>query len=381
MKILGIETSCDETAVCILDASGSDTQPVFKVLGNALFSQIKTHAQYGGVFPALAKREHALNLTPLLQKALEEAGLYKQTTHAKNHELEKELQTLLEREPGLFEAFIELFNQIQKPDIEAIAVTAGPGLEPALWVGINFALALGKAWNIPVYPTNHMAGHILSPLLSGESIEFPALAFLISGGHTELVEMNSWLSYKVIGKTRDDAVGEAFDKVARILDLPYPGGPEISKLAAEARAENIVSEFSLPRPMLKSPDLDFSFSGIKTAVLYTAKKCTPLSPEQKKSLALEFENAVTEVLITKVSKVLEQQEVKTLILGGGVIANTFIRESFIELNKKFPETKLLIPAKDLATDNAVMIAMAGYINIKNGQQPAQAIMAQGNMSL
>lgn len=386
MKILGIETSCDETAVCVVEAGGPQFEPGFKVLGNALFSQIAIHAQYGGVFPGLAKREHAKNLTPLLENALTDAGMFKKIDHTEiSHTAE--LEKILSREIDLFSHLKPFLETTQKPDIDAIAVTAGPGLEPALWVGISFALAIGKEWNIPVYPTNHMAGHILSPLLEQNVLEFPVLALLISGGHTELVTMESWMKYKVIGQTRDDAVGEAFDKVARLLSLPYPGGPEISRLAGEAREKNITPSFSLPRPMIKTPDYDFSFSGIKTAVLYLVKKIKEdnksdeLTEQQKLEIALEFETAVTDVLLAKTKKYLEGNEVKTLILGGGVTANKNIREAFTEMATQFLSTKLLIPTKDLSTDNAVMIAIASYFDIQSGKQPATAISAKGNMSL
>jgi N6-L-threonylcarbamoyladenine synthase len=283
----------------------------------------------------------------------------------------------------------------------------GPGLEPALWVGINFARALGIAWNIPVIPANHMEGHVISPLLSKEGmpkagVVFPALALLISGGHTELVLIKNWLKYEVIGQTRDDAVGEAFDKVARLLSLPYPGGPEISKLAEEARIAHTTPQIKLPRPMLHTDDFDFSFSGIKTSVLYALRKNYPtptldelrsplpksggagvgfIPDEVKKSTALEFENAVTEVLVAKTQKAIEHYGIKTLILGGGVIANTHIRKSFQKLVEEYPETNLLIPDVSHSTDNAVMIAAAGYLNILAGAKHSDVITAQGNLAL
>ena len=429
MKILGIETSCDETAVCVMEAEGNIQNPSFKVLGDALNSQIKIHAEYGGVFPAIAKREHAKNLVPLLRKALGEAKkIFPQPPLEKEGE-EKlapfppyargdrgemrldNLQKILTREPGLFEATKEFLETTNKPDIDFISVTAGPGLEPALWVGINFAIALGEAWGIPVLPSNHMEGHIASPLLSnhpptsitpasghpsykqeGMKIEFPALALLISGGHTELVLAKKWLSYEVIGKTKDDAVGEAFDKVARILGLPYPGGPEISKLAEKARAslstlsrgemsEGQRGAIKFPRPMLRTDDFNFSFSGLKTAVLYAAKKEGDLNDQTKKAFALEFEDAVTEVLITKTKKALEQYEIKTLILGGGVTANRHIRESFEKMIGDYPDTNLLIPDPKHSTDNALMIAVAGYINWLGGKRGEKNFVAEGNLSL
>jgi N6-L-threonylcarbamoyladenine synthase len=391
MKILGIETSCDETAVCIVEAEGSLQQPTFKILGDALFSQAKIHEEYGGVFPMLAKREHTKNIGPLLEMALRDAGLYKEipphpssTSPFKGGDvLLTKLQKILEREQGLFEVVKNIIEKIEKPDIDYISVTAGPGLEPALWVGINFAQALGEAWNISVLPTNHMEGHIVSPLLSHEEnkIKFPALALLISGGHTELVLIKNWLEYTVIGKTRDDAVGEAFDKVARLLSLPYPGGPHISKLAEEARLAHTTPVVKLPRPMITTKDYDFSFSGIKTAVLYALKIIPDITLEIKKEFALEFENAVTEVLISKAKKAMEAFTIKTLILGGGVVANTYIRKEFQNMVREFGDVKLLIPAIKDSTDNAVMIAAAAYLHILSGTRASTEIKAQGNLSL
>ncbi|MEK7062600.1 MAG: tRNA (adenosine(37)-N6)-threonylcarbamoyltransferase complex transferase subunit TsaD [Patescibacteria group bacterium] len=376
MIILGIETSCDETAVSVVRAEGSVEKPVFKVLGSALVSQIKLHAEYGGVYPNLAKREHIKNLPIVLDKALKDA-------------------------------------KIKIKNIDAIAVTVGPGLEPALWTGINFAQDLSREWGVPLIPTNHMEGHIASVLLSKtdenpkfeapnnkprtkasfirgrriqnsnietqNKIKFPAIALLISGGHTELVYLKSWQEKEIIGETKDDAVGEAFDKVARMLGLPYPGGPEISKLAEDARSKNLHLETKFPRPMIHSGDLNFSFSGLKTAVLYylrdmgfSALSPLPLtrggvggevvSDKLKLSVAREFEDAVVEVLVSKSRQAILKFNPKTFIVGGGVIANYKIRESFENLKEEFSDLILRIPEKDLATDNAVMIAMAGYFS-------------------
>ncbi|HYC83135.1 MAG TPA: hypothetical protein VEB60_01135, partial [Candidatus Paceibacterota bacterium] len=224
MRILAIETSCDETGISIIDCKGGLEAPAFSVLAHAISSQIELHAQWGGVVPNLAKREHERNLIPVLKQALEEAGLEKPGAIALN---EEEIKDCLVREQELASFFLAYIPTIEPPIIDAIAVTAGPGLEPALWTGINFARALSLAWRKPLIPVNHMEGHIVSPLLEPEaSVAFPALALLVSGGHTELVLMREWLDYEVIGQTKDDAVGEAFDKVARMLDLPYPGGPQ-----------------------------------------------------------------------------------------------------------------------------------------------------------
>jgi tRNA A37 threonylcarbamoyltransferase TsaD len=324
MKILSIETSCDETAVSIIEATGDIHHPKFTILGNALYSQISVHAEYGGVFPALAKREHTQNLVPMLKLATELAfekdsnilNSNSSTTNIPEITKEKRLQILeiLSKENDLGDQLLNFLDTHEVFDVDAIAVTQGPGLEPALWVGISFAKALAIALRKPLIPINHMEGHIVSVLMESNeqsdsiegdnkntngdnkdcdnkeigntdsdcsgAIQFPALALLISGGHTELVLSKNWHQYEVIGQTVDDAVGEAFDKVARIMNLPYPGGPKISKLAAESRTENVCEKVKgdtgtypwiLPRPMLKSPDFNFSFSGLKTAVLYAVK--------------------------------------------------------------------------------------------------------------
>jgi N6-L-threonylcarbamoyladenine synthase len=393
MIILGIETSCDETAISILNATGDTENLKFDVLSNLILSQIKIHAEYGGVFPDLAKREHVKNIIPLMEAALKEAKLFKEKTTGNSatenfspETLEK-VQKILERETGLYEKVIELATKIEKPSIDRIAVTYGPGLEPALWVGINVAKVLGLLWNIPVIPVNHMEGHISSVILSLETpVQFPALALLISGGHTELVQIEDWMKYKIIGETRDDAVGEAFDKVARMLGLPYPGGPEISRLAEEEREATKMSgeiksskqnnkteeagEFHFPRPMLHSGDLNFSFAGLKTSVLYTVKKLPEITKSIRSKIARAFEDAVVEVLTKKTESALELYPAKSLIISGGVIANKHIREAFEKLVHNYGDNNgdtasklaLYIPQAGLSGDNAVMIALSGYIH-------------------
>ena len=334
MKILSIETSCDETAVSVVEASGDLDSPIFSVLGNALFSQTEIHKEYGGVFPMLAKREHAKNLPHLLRKVLTDTGLFKENKNVYEENIWKEIEEILLKEEGLYKNFRNIFENIQKPNIDVISVTYGPGLEPALWVGISFALALGKLWGIVVLGANHMEGHIASILIGNQDkrvVEFPALALLISGGHTEIVEIENWGKYFVIGETRDDAVGEAFDKVARMLELPYPGGPEISKIAEQARAENLPHTAKLPRPMIHSNDLSFSFSGLKTAVLYYIRdnfinNNKTLVTTDKADIAREFEDAVVDVLEIKTERALEKTGAKTLIIAGGVIANKKFRK-------------------------------------------------------
>lgn len=348
MKILAIETSCDETAIALLDITGPKERPAIKVLGNNLFSQVHLHQEFGGVYPNLAKREHIKNLPILLEKTLKDAGMDSDT-----------------------------------PDIDYIAVTRGPGLEPALWTGITFAQELSKKWNKPVIPTNHMEGHIFSVLYDlkpEESLELPALALLVSGGHTELVLVKDFGQYSIIGRTRDDAVGEAFDKVARMLDLPYPGGPEISKLAQRHRESGKVPSFEFPMPMINSRDLDFSFSGLKTAVLYKLKS---LEEKDLSEIARSFEDAAVGVLVEKTRLALENHpEIKTLIVAGGVSANKYLQSEIRSLIEKFPEVRLEIPSLHLSTDNALMIGAAAYVRAEELQtSDPSSVVARGNLSL
>ncbi|MEK7105845.1 MAG: hypothetical protein AAB895_00625, partial [Patescibacteria group bacterium] len=311
MRILAIETSCDETGIAILE-TGAGT--IISLTGNALSSQIELHAQYGGVFPTLAKRAHAEKMVPMLTQALDEAYLLE--VPESPLALGDALSFLDDKESQLKEQLQPFLSFYQKPDIDYIAVTVGPGLEPALWVGVNTARALSIVWGIPVIPINHMEGHIVtaafikdaeslpaqtSKNFSLSDVDFPLLSLLVSGGHTELVLAEGFGAYKKIGQTRDDAVGEAFDKVARMLGLPYPGGPAISRLAKEFRETKQGNPFTLPRPMLQSGDYDFSFSGIKTAMLYAIRDLTEqntreITEEEKPALACAFEDAVVEVL-------------------------------------------------------------------------------------
>ena len=391
MKVLGIETSCDETAVCLIEAEG-DFGPTFswKMLGNALLSQAKLHEQYGGVFPNLAKREHAKNLVPLLSQCLPKLPLSHVGFTKPNIE---NLRKILEREPELLDQLIPLLEQHGRPDVDVITVTYGPGLEPALWVGINFAKALSLVWNIPIVAVNHMEGHVIMSMMGHSHIlenvgmsgklnvfEFPVLALLISGGHTELVLSKTFGEYRLIGQTRDDAAGEAFDKVARLLGLGYPGGPEISRLAAEARNDNLVADFKLPRPMLSDDNFDFSFSGLKTAVLRLVDG-NQLLEDDKRKIAREFEDAVAEVLVAKTLRAVEAYGANTVVVGGGVSANKHIRS---ELAAKLETigAKLLVCPPELSTDNAIMIALAGYFHTLNKDfaDPA-TLRATGNLKL
>lgn len=393
---MAIETSCDETAVAFL----TYTDGKYSVSSQELYSQAELHKPFGGVFPMLAKREHGKNLIYLAEKAAASTvgPTVGSTLSWSSIDISEERKTLalsfLSREPELQAIFKMHFDNpeaffYKKPDIEAIAVTVGPGLEPALWVGISFAKALSTLWNIPLLPINHMEGHMASILIDNDnSVDmFPALALLISGGHTEMLSIEKWGKYKIIGNTKDDAIGEAYDKVARILGLDYPGGPEISKRAHIIRQTYTVAEaeqlcrnnnIKLPRPMINSGDAHFSFSGLKTAVLYlvrdlvqdaqtdaqTAEK--KLTEEQTHLICVEFEQAVVEVFIKKLETAFSQiSYLKSLIAGGGVIANTYIKEA-LQTWCDANEIIFLKPENALATDNAVMIGAAGLVQLNYG---------------
>ena len=410
MKILSIETSCDETAIAIINCEGDEQSASFEVLSHVLISQIDIHREFGGVFPAVAKREHAKTLVPILSSALEEAEMLHEDAQEISDDVRTRIGTLLEREPDMTSAFMDFITETERPEIDAIAVTYGPGLAPALWVGVNFAQALSVAWNIPIVPVDHMEGHLMIALaqvrddtglhaneprasenmvLEMKDVALPVLALLISGGHTEIDTMDSWLSYKRLGQTRDDAVGEAFDKAARMLGLPYPGGPEISKLAARDREDSATNPYTLPRPMIDRPDFDFSFSGLKTAVLYTIKNNPDTFAEMKEDtkateqLARAFEDAAADVLVSKTLKALEHSQAQTLAIGGGVSANMHIRERIrTAMQEKFSYVELRTPPNGLTGDNAVMIGLAGYYRaLRNEFAEAGTIVADGNLAL
>lgn len=384
MKILSIETSCDETGISIMEAKGGVNKASFKVLADNVASQIAIHAPYGGVFPALAKREHIKNLPLVLEKTLKEAGLG-------------------EKAPTPSRVGAPTKSVGDKKPVDLIAVTYGPGLEPALWTGIVLAKELAKKWRVPLIPVNHMEGHLLSVFGKNKGkfgipkVKMPALALLVSGGHTELVLVKKWMQYQILGETLDDAVGEAFDKVARMLGLPYPGGPEISRLAEEARLSSpkqgmganphtlLGANFKLPRPMIYAKNFEFSFSGLKTAVLYLIRDLGGLekiNAKTKSEIALEFENAAIECLTHKTKKAIEQYKIQTIVVGGGVAANQHLRNEMKKLAGK--KIKLLFPNKELSTDNSVTIGIAGYLNfVKNKRKVPKAtkIKATGNLRL
>lgn len=317
--ILAIETSCDETGVAILQKEGGD----ITVLSDVIASQIDIHKETGGVIPEVAAREHSQVIRPLIEKVMKEA----KTT---------------------------------KEDIDAIAVTVGPGLMPALSVGVTAARTLSYAWDKKVIPVHHIEGHIYAALPK-ENI-FPALALIVSGGHTLLIEVTGHLQYKVIGTTKDDAVGEVFDKVARMLSLPYPGGPQISKIAEHGDS----AAFNFPRPMLKSGDLNFSYSGLKTSVLYQIRELGELTDKQKADIAASFQAAVIDSLLAKVTTALKQKPYSTLLLSGGVAANTELRKSLTKLADQ-ENIQLSISPTELCGDNAIMIGQIGLYALEAGR--------------
>jgi len=390
MRILAIETSADETAVSIVEATGEFPTATYELLGNALRSQVELHNQYGGIFPMMAKREHAKAVLPLLELALSEAELLEECPTLLKDGKEEKLREILAREEGLSDTLLAWLKTHSLPEINLITVTTGPGLEPALWVGLSFAKALAVITGAHIVPTNHMEGHVLASIYNVEidnalaPIQFPALALLISGGHTELVLMPDWGKYEKIGQTRDDAVGEAFDKVARMLGLPYPGGPVIGKLAKLAREQNLPPyKAPLPRPMIHSGDHDFSFSGLKTAVLYAIDSAT-LSETDAMALARDFEDAVTEVLVKKCHTAADMHGIRSLIVGGGVSASPFIRHALTtHFLTHFPDCEVYFPNSGLSTDNSIMIALAGHAHAASASNPSAAtyLKADGNRSL
>ena len=422
MIILGIETSCDDTALALIETRGTGTQLECRVISSLVHSQADLHSAYGGVFPTLAKREHGKNIVPLLHKliidskdALKEIASQRDVARDGNSSerivaerarirsedisvsgdvdadthfntiIDSFRPTLQVSNPDLIESISHADFLKEKLTIDAIAITEGPGLEPALWVGISFARILADLWNVPLIPVNHMEGHVVGSLLQTDvpygtwqklkPLAFPAIALLISGGHTELVNVESGMHYSIIGQTKDDAVGEAFDKAARLLGLPYPGGPHISKYAHEAWEQKIPSPVKLPRPMINSKDLDFSFSGLKTAVLYAVREASnatgPLSETFKKGLAYEFEQAVAETLETKLRAAIEQIGAQTIIIGGGVSANHLLRKRFQVIADEY-SIPLYMPNQHISGDNALMIALAGALDSRTHTKPLKA---------
>ncbi|HEA84475.1 MAG TPA: tRNA (adenosine(37)-N6)-threonylcarbamoyltransferase complex transferase subunit TsaD [Candidatus Wildermuthbacteria bacterium] len=335
MKILAIETSCDETAAAVLNIEDGK----FAILANIVSSQIELHRKYGGVYPMLAKREHEKNLPMVIKEALKKAKLSE-----------------------------------KKPKIDVLAVTIGPGLSPCLWTGLNKAVELADKWDVPLVPTDHMEGHLLVSLLDIDTKNlFPAIGLTVSGGHTQLVLIKDIGKYTLIGETRDDAAGECFDKTARILGLPYPGGPEIAKKAEKPSSVKV----SLPRPMLNTKDYDFSFSGLKTAVLYQAKE-NKITSQYVRAMAKEIQQAIIDVLLKKTKRAARDYKAHSILIGGGVAANKELRAQF---KKEFSNIRLLIPPVELCGDNAVMIGVAGYYRFKQGMiaKNMEELKAQPNL--
>jgi len=386
MIILAIETSCDETAVALIECDGNIDRASFRILGNALYSQAEKQAEYGGVYPNLAKREHQENLSPLAREALTHAGMFIKADE--DQDIPESVFSNI-RDDDFKTSIASFLKDAGKPDIDLIAVTRGPGLEPALWTGINFAEALSRAWHVPLVGIDHMEGHIVSALLKPKdkkhlaffSPNLPLMALLISGGHTELVLMKEWFVYSAIGKTRDDAVGEAFDKVARLLSLSYPGGPRIAELAEKSRARG-GSDISFTIPMAEHPTCDFSFSGLKTAVMYKLKTMDHLSESDREAIAEAFENTARDALITKTRMALQKSTVHSLIIAGGVSANKMIRNSFTKLvAEEFPHLDLHVPDPTLSGDNAIMIGAAAYLRKISNRAFEGEMTATGKLTL
>jgi N6-L-threonylcarbamoyladenine synthase len=367
MKILAIETSCDDTGIAILSTKGKSTIN-WEVLANIVASQINVHQKYGGVFPVLAKREHQKNLIPSLIKALEQAKLL----IIENNNKKIDLGQILEKETELSKKLIPFLQKYKKPDIDLISVTNGPGLEPCLWVGVNFAKAISYFWNIPVVPVNHIESHILVNILENPNISFPVISLVVSGGHTQIILVEKIGKYKILGETKDDAAGECFDKCAKILGLSYPGGPIISKLAENAKTKTL-----LPRPMFNTKDYDFSFSGLKTSVLYANREAKIKNKKYKEEMSAGIQQAIIDVLIKKTIKTAKDYKAKTIILGGGVSANTELRKQFIE---KSGDCKIIFPKPSLSTDNALMTAITGFYH-KKSTKNINKIVANGNLRI
>ena len=319
--VLGIETSCDETGIALYDIERG-------LLADALYSQTAIHAEYGGVVPELASRDHICKILPLIEQVLNEAG-------------------------------------ISKCDLGGVAYTAGPGLIGALMVGATLGRSLAKGLGIPSLGIHHMEGHLLAPMLSADPPSYPFVALLVSGGHSQLVRVDDLGQYQLLGETLDDAAGEAFDKTAKLLGLPYPGGPHIAALAEQGSPER----FSFPRPMTKKPGLEFSFSGLKTHALKTVRECrrkTGLTDQDRADIACAFERAVVDTLIIKCRRALAQEGLKTLVMAGGVSANKYLR---VTLEAELVPKGMAVhyPLQKFCTDNGAMIAYAGALRLAAGE--------------
>lgn len=318
MRVLGIETSCDETGIAIFDGEKG-------LLSHVLYSQIAIHADYGGVVPELASRDHIRKTLPLIKEALQQAG-------------------------------------VSADSIDGVAYTAGPGLSGALLVGASIGRSLAMAWGKPALAVHHMEGHLLAPMLEANSPQFPFIALLVSGGHTQLVRVDGIGQYQLLGESVDDAAGEAFDKTAKLMGLDYPGGPLLAKLAVTGNPK----KYKFPRPMTDRPGLDFSFSGLKTAASNVIA-AEGNSPQVQADIAASFQQAVVDTLVFKCQRALSETGLKRLVVAGGVSANTSLREQLQLLLSKM-KGEVFYPRKEFCTDNGAMIAFAGYQRLKAGQQ-------------
>ena len=310
MKTLGIETSCDETAVAVYDSEHG-------IIGESVFSQIKMHAEYGGVVPELASRDHCVKIISVLQEAI---------------------------------------NQIDLQSIDQVAYTSGPGLLGALLIGESFAQGISSALNIPLIPINHLEGHLMSPVMEFPEIKVPYICLLVSGGHSMIVDVKDRGDYKILGQSQDDAVGEAFDKVGKLLGLPYPGGPHIERLALKGNPK----AYDFPRPMMHSDNLDLSFSGLKTSVLYTVRDIDDLTDKVKADIAASFQQAVIDVLTKKIKKAVELSGRSEVIIAGGVAANKALRAAIKDLENTI-NIRVYYPSLKYCGDNAAMIAFVGSL--------------------
>ncbi len=369
--ILAIETSCDDTCVAVIEAKGQKS-PRFKILSNIVSSQVEVHRKWGGVYPTFAKREHQKNLVPTLKKALKKAKMLEIFNKFSNFNFQT-LKEILSREEYLLKESEKFLKKYQKPRVDLIAVTIGPGLDPCLWVGVNFAKAIAFFWDIPIISVNHTKAHIFVNAINKKPLtqkDFPAVCLIVSGGNTQLFLMEDFKKYKILGETRDDAAGECFDKTAKILGLSYPGGPAIEKLTSQWKQKSSRGRASviLPRPMINQKNYDFSFSGLKTAVLYNFKSQTLKTRKNKqyiKEMCYEIQQAIIDVLIKKTIKAAKTYKAKTIILGGGVSANNELRRQFnYKLSTINYKLNFLVPPKNLCTDNAAMIAVTGYFRWK-----------------
>ena len=331
MRVLAIESSCDESAVAVLDGERG-------LLSHELYSQVELHRAYGGVVPELASRDHVRRLLPLVRLALERSGC-------------------------------------RALDIDGVAYTAGPGLIGALLTGAALGASLAYAWGVPVIGVHHLEGHLLAPLLEDDPPPFPHLALLVSGGHTLLIEVAGVGRYRVLGASRDDAAGEAFDKSAKLLGLPYPGGPQLAQLAQAGTAGAV----TLPRPMLDRAGLEFSFSGLKTAVLHAVRART-LSEQGRADLARGVEEAIVDTLIAKSLRALEYTGFTVLVVSGGVSANTRLREELTAAAGR-QGARVYYPRIEFSTDNAAMIAVAGLQRLAAGQHDGLGIRARAQWPL